>query len=149
MNRSYRKLKSRALAIVRAKRIKSVGPASAVQARKTEGARELAHKEALAALIVLAVACLLSAVADAPLEGPADPGAIPSEAVKAPWIFCGIQQMLRYFSPVLAGFVLPLGAVFLVGLIPWVQRLGKAAGYSVFFAIVLALLVLTAWGYYR
>ncbi len=121
---------------------------STVETQK-EDRLELVRKEALAALVFLLLVCLLSVVADAPLEGPADPAAITGEAVKAPWIFCGIQQMLRHISPVLAGFILPLSALLVLGLIPFVARIGRFAQFVLFFAVVVISLLLTAWGYFR
>jgi hypothetical protein len=107
------------------------------------------RKEALAALIVLVLACLVSAVADAPLEGPADPASITGQSVKAPWIFCGIQQMLHYISPVFAGFLLPLAALIMLALIPFSPKLGRLAVSVIFFSIVLISVLLTVWGYFR
>ncbi len=114
-----------------------------------EGRLELVRKEALAALILFLLVCVLSIVADAPLEGPADPAAITGEPVKAPWIFCGIQQMLRHISPVLAGFMLPLSALLVLGLIPFVARIGRFTQSVLFFAVVLISFMLSAWGYFR
>ncbi len=121
---------------------------STVETQK-EGRLELVRKEALAALVFLLLVCLLSIIADAPLEGPADPAAITGESVKAPWIFCGIQQMLRHISPVLAGLILPLSALLVLGLIPFVARIGRFAQFVLFFAVVVISLLLTAWGYFR
>ncbi len=122
---------------------------STVDIQQKEGRLELVRKEALAALILFFLACLLSVVADAPVEGPADPAAIPGESVKAPWIFCGIQQMLLYISPVFAGFLLPLSALLLLGLTPFAERIGRVARFVLFFSIVLISLALTVWGYFR
>src|SRR5215471_19015474 len=42
----------------------------------------------------------------APLEQPANPANTPNPS-KAPWYFLGLQEMLVYFDPWLAGVVLP------------------------------------------
>jgi hypothetical protein len=43
---------------------------------------------------------------DAPLEGLADPMHTPNPA-KAPWYFLGLQELLHYFPPVVAGVLIP------------------------------------------
>ena len=43
----------------------------------------------------------------APLEKPANPTWAPNPA-KAPWYFLGLQEMLVYFDPWMAGVVLPV-----------------------------------------
>ncbi|MFQ5700731.1 MAG: hypothetical protein ACE5HU_02690 [Acidobacteriota bacterium] len=68
-----------------------------------------------ACLVVLAVISLLF---DAPLEGIADPLHTPNPA-KAPWYFLGLQELLHYFPPVVAGVLLPLLAVIGVLVIPY------------------------------
>ena len=50
-------------------------------------------------VIALAVAALLF---DAPLEGIANPLETPNPA-KAPWYFLGLQELLHYFPPIVAG----------------------------------------------
>ena len=65
---------------------------------KTRSAPDLVRKEGLAVLISFAALCLLAGLIDAPLDGPADTGGIPSDDVKAPWIFVGIQFMLRHIN---------------------------------------------------
>ena len=85
--------------------------------RKAEGvsAREedkihvwpyLARKEFLIALVVLIFLMGWSILLDAPLEEHASPTLTPNPA-KAPWYFLGLQEMLVYFDPWIAGVVLP------------------------------------------
>jgi hypothetical protein len=109
----------------------------------------LVRKEALAALAAGALMCLLSAVLDAPLEGPADAGGIPSHTVKAPWIFLGIQQLLRFLPTGLAGIILPLTALAGLAVIPWVPSGKRGSAAALFFGIVLISSVLTLWGFIR
>ncbi len=64
----------------------------------------------------------------APLEEPANPTWAPNPA-KAPWYFLGLQEMLVYFDPWMAGVVLP--GVVVVGLIaiPYLDTNPKGNGY--------------------
>lgn len=67
----------------------------------------------------------------APLEEPANPTWAPNPA-KAPWYFLGLQEMLVYFDPWMAGVVLP--GVIIVGLvaIPYIDVNPKGNGYYSF-----------------
>jgi hypothetical protein len=67
----------------------------------------------------------------APLEQPADPNVAPNPA-KAPWYFLGLQEMLVYFDPWLAGVVFP--GLIIVGLIaiPYMDKNPKGNGYYTF-----------------
>ena len=61
---------------------------------------------------LLAIECLflglvlMSLFFNAPLEGIANPTNTPNPA-KAPWYFLGLQEMLHYFPPVVAGVLIP------------------------------------------
>jgi hypothetical protein len=67
------------------------------------------------AIELLAIALvLISLFFNAPLEGIADPTNTPNPA-KAPWYFLGLQEMLHYFPPVVAGVLIP--TVLVVGLV--------------------------------
>ncbi len=67
----------------------------------------------------------------APLEEPANPTWAPNPA-KAPWYFLGLQEMLVYFDPWMAGVVLP--GIIIVGLIaiPYIDTNPKGNGYYTF-----------------
>jgi len=67
----------------------------------------------------------------APLEEPANVTWAPNPA-KAPWYFLGLQEMLVYFDPWMAGVVLPL--LIIVGLIaiPYIDTNPKGNGYFTF-----------------
>ncbi len=56
--------------------------------------------------IMLILLVLISLFFDAPLEWIANPAHTPSPA-KAPWYFLGLQELLHYFQPVVAVFVIP------------------------------------------
>ncbi|MGH9333008.1 MAG: hypothetical protein ACRD21_04580, partial [Vicinamibacteria bacterium] len=67
----------------------------------------------------------------APLEQPANPSDSPNPS-KAPWYFLGLQEMLVYFDPWLAGVVYP--TLIIVGLmaIPFMDTNPKGNGYFTF-----------------
>lgn len=115
---------------------------------KIKSLPNLLRKEALAALLVLVFFAIVSAIADAPLSGPADPAGTPAGDVKAPWIFVGIQQTLRYFSPLFAGVLLPMAAFVIVALIPYISDKTPKFTSVIFFTVVVASVALAIWGYY-
>jgi len=74
-----------------------------------------------AAVAVMALAVVLVWIAllfNAPLEGLADPSHTPNPA-KAPWYFLGLQEMLHYFPPVVAGVLVPGLVVMALIVIPY------------------------------
>ena len=56
--------------------------------------------------IVVIALSLAAILFDAPLESIANPLETPNPA-KAPWYFLGLQELLHYFPPVVAGVLLP------------------------------------------
>ena len=83
-------------------------------------------REFLAALTVIVLIWVLSIAFDAPLEEIANPSVTPNPA-KAPWYFVGLQELLVYFDPWIAGVMIP--AILVIGLtaIPYldVNRRGE------------------------
>ncbi len=74
---------------------------------------------AAVAIEVLAIALvIISLLFNAPLEGLADPSHTPNPA-KAPWYFLGLQEMLHYFPPVVAGVLAPTLVVIALVVIPY------------------------------
>src|SRR5579859_8113868 len=74
-----------------------------------------------AAVAIQVLAILLIWIAlffNAPLEGLADPSHTPNPA-KAPWYFLGLQEMLHYFPPVVAGVLAPGLVVMALIVIPY------------------------------
>src|SRR6266496_738532 len=71
-------------------------------------------------LLCTAVLWVWSTLIPAPLEPLADPNKTPNPS-KAPWYFVGLQELLVYFDPWIAGVVLP--SLILVGLmaIPYID----------------------------
>ncbi len=65
---------------------------------------------------------------NAPLEGLADPTHTPNPA-KAPWYFLGLQEMLHYFPPVVAGVLAPGLVVIALIVIPYFNINIEAEGF--------------------
>ena len=88
----------------------------------------LLRMEFLVAIIVTFILMVWSITLDAPLEEPANPSLTMNPA-KAPWYFLGLQEMLVYFDPWMAGVVLP--TLILVGLmvIPYMDTNPLGNGY--------------------
>jgi hypothetical protein len=88
----------------------------------------LVRIEFLAAVIVTVVLYVWSITLNAPLEEPANPN-LTMNPSKAPWYFLGLQEMLVYFDPWIAGVVMP--SVIMVGLMvfPYVDSNPLGNGY--------------------
>jgi len=88
----------------------------------------LLRVEFLAAIIVTIVLMVWSIALNAPLEEPSNPNVTMNPA-KAPWYFLGLQEMLVYFDPWIAGVVMP--TLIIVGLIiiPYIDTNPLGAGY--------------------
>ena len=84
--------------------------------------------EFLAAIIVTVILTIWSITLNAPLEEPANPNLTMNPA-KAPWYFLGLQEMLVYFDPWIAGVVMP--TLIIVGLmvIPYIDVNPLGNGY--------------------
>ena len=88
----------------------------------------LLRVEFLAVIIVTVVLFVWSITLNAPLEEPSNPNLTMNPA-KAPWYFLGLQEMLVYFDPWIAGVVMP--TLILVGLMvfPYVDSNPMGVGY--------------------
>lgn len=67
----------------------------------------------------------------APLEDPANPTISPNPS-KAPWYFLGLQELLVYFDPWIAGVLLPTLIIVGLSAIPYLDRNPKGSGYYSF-----------------
>jgi quinol-cytochrome oxidoreductase complex cytochrome b subunit len=113
---------------VRSQRLLTVVKARAIQQVKTEPTDKvntwphLMISEFTALLAVTGVLLILSVILQAPLLDPANFNATPNPS-KAPWYFLGLQELLSYFDPQIAGVAVPL-IVGLIGFmaIPFVDR---------------------------
>ena len=93
------------------RRIAFITRRSSPQVRPQDDARVMTYPGALSRFIIALEAAFLilvwwSLMANAPLEGIADPMHTPNPA-KAPWYFLGLQELLHYFPPVVAGVLIP------------------------------------------
>ena len=91
----------------------------------------LVRVEFLGALFVMVILLFWSFLINAPLEEAANPTLTPNPS-KAPWYFLGLQEMLVYFDPWIAGVVLP--TIIIIGLmaIPYIDINEKGNGYYTF-----------------
>ncbi len=92
---------------------------------------DLVYTELISLILCSVVLIVWSIFLKAPLEQPANRSVTPNPS-KAPWYFLGLQEMLVYFDPWLAGVVLP--GLIIVGLIaiPYIDRNPKGNGYYTF-----------------
>ena len=67
-------------------------------------------RHVVVALGVAATVLALGVAFAAPLRGLANPNQTP-EPAKAPWYFAGLQELLSHFDPLVAGILVPMGAV--------------------------------------
>jgi hypothetical protein len=89
---------------------------------------DLVYIELISMVLLSSVLIVWSISVRAPLEGPAHPGLTPNPA-KAPWYFVGLQEMLGYFDPWMAGVVLPCLIIFGLMIIPFLDRNPQGSGY--------------------
>ena len=84
--------------------------------------------ELLATIIVTVILMVWSITLNAPLEEPANP-TLTMNPSKAPWYFLGLQEMLVYFDPWIAGVIMP--TLIIVGLmvIPYIDANPLGNGY--------------------
>lgn len=87
--------------------------------------------EFLAVIIVTAILMVWSITLNAPLEEPANP-TLTMNPSKAPWYFLGLQEMLVYFDPWIAGVLMP--GLIIGGLmaIPYIDTNPLGNGYYTF-----------------
>ena len=92
---------------------------------------DLVYIELIALILFMVFLIVWSILVAAPLEEPANPAATPNPS-KAPWYFLGLQEMLVYFDPWLAGVLFP--TLIIVGMcaIPYMDINKKGDGYYSF-----------------
>jgi hypothetical protein len=92
---------------------------------------DLVYTELIAMIIATVVLIVWAVLLKAPLEQPATSAKAPNPS-KAPWYFLGLQEMLVYFDPWMAGVVLP--SLIIVGLmaLPYIDYNRQGNGYFTF-----------------
>jgi hypothetical protein len=105
------------------KRIAFITRRTSPQVRVRDEERVMTYPEVFfrtaAAIEVLAIGLVVTSLLwNAPLEQLADPMHTPNPA-KAPWYFLGLQELLHYFPPVVAGVLIPGLVVMALIVIPY------------------------------
>lgn len=106
-------------------------PDEALLADKVQVWPYLVKVEFLAALLVMAILTVWSIALNAPLEAPANPSLTPNPS-KAPWYFLGLQEILVYFDPWIAGVTIPTLIILGLCAIPYIDINPKGNGYYTF-----------------
>ncbi len=89
---------------------------------------DLVYIELICMVAVTAVLIVWSIEIKAPLEGPASVMQTPNPS-KAPWYFVGLQELLVYFDPWMAGVVIPCLIIFGLLAIPYLDKNECGNGY--------------------
>jgi hypothetical protein len=92
---------------------------------------DLVYTELIAMIVATFVLIVWAILLKAPLEQPATSAKAPNPS-KAPWYFLGLQEMLVYYDPWMAGVVLP--TMIIIGLIaiPYIDFNRQGNGYFSF-----------------
>ena len=88
----------------------------------------LVYTELICLVVFSAILAIWAIMLKAPLEQPANPADSPNPS-KAPWYFLGLQEMLVYYDPWLAGVVFPSLIIFGLMAIPFIDVNPKGSGY--------------------
>ncbi len=101
---------------------------AAEKSRKVLVWPDLVYTEMICMVVCTTILIFWSIIVAAPIEEPANIARTPNPS-KAPWYFLGLQEMLVYFDPWLAGVLLPGTIVIGLIIIPYVDRNPKGNGY--------------------
>src|SRR5579872_6346310 len=110
-------------------------------------------REAIAFMVLVVALVCVALFWDAPLEQLANPLLTPNPA-KAPWYFLGLQELLHYFPPLVAGIIIPTLVVVALVVIPYfnVNILGtplwsgnRKRTLSIMLTAILVLTALLVW----
>jgi hypothetical protein len=109
---------------------------------------DLVFKEFLAVVAVSIILVVWSLLMNAPLMEIASPGRSENPS-KAPWYFVGLQELLVYFDPWIAGVMIPSIIITGLILIPYIDRSHQGRGEYAFsirkFAIINFILGFSMW----
>jgi menaquinol-cytochrome c reductase cytochrome b/c subunit len=101
-------------------------------------------REAVAAFAVFAFVTVFSVVVNAPLRELANSNLTPNPS-KAPWYFLGLQELLRYFHPMVAGVTIPGIALLVLAAAPYFDRNPSMRPENRKLAILLFTMFLMFW----
>lgn len=105
-----------------------LGPLEAEDSEKVLVWPDLVYTELICMVALTALLLLWAIALQAPLEEPASAVKTPNPS-KAPWYFLGLQEMLVYYDPWMAGVVLPSMVVFGLMAIPFIDFNKDGNGY--------------------
>ena len=89
---------------------------------------DLVYTELIAMVIQTIILVVWAVALQAPLEQPASSTSAPNPS-KAPWYFLGLQEMLVYFDPWMAGVVLPTFIIIGMMAMPYIDNNKQGNGY--------------------
>jgi len=92
---------------------------------------DLVYTELIAMIVMTFVLVIWAVLLKAPLEQPASSAKAPNPS-KAPWYFLGLQEMLVYYDPWMAGVVLPTFIIIGLMSLPYIDFNQKGNGYFTF-----------------
>jgi menaquinol-cytochrome c reductase cytochrome b/c subunit len=135
-------------------RVVFITPKTSAKVRGDAGRKVMSYpnlllREAIALEVMVIVLVMLSLFWDAPLEQLANPLLTPNPA-KAPWYFLGLQELLHYFPPVVAGILIPTLVILALVVIPYFNvnikgepfwAANRTRRFLIFVVILAALLV--------
>jgi hypothetical protein len=107
--------------------------------------------EFVALLVVLTLLIALSIFLDAPLLEFANFNEQPNPS-KAPWYFLGLQELLAYFDPQIAGIIIPTFGAIAIAIIPYIDKnpsvkpSHRKLAIMIFTFFIMAAAVLTIFG---
>ncbi|MGH2740850.1 MAG: menaquinol-cytochrome c reductase cytochrome b subunit [Actinomycetota bacterium] len=101
-------------------------------------------EELLSLIIITALLIVFSTFVNAPLRELANPNLTPNPS-KAPWYFLGLQELLRYFHPLVAGVMIPTVAIVFLIVLPYVDRNPSTKPGDRKVAIVIFTMFLMLW----
>lgn len=142
---------------VRTQRLLTVVKANAIQQVKKEPHDKvntwphLVAAEFVALMVVTAFLLVFSVFVDAPLLELANFNEQPNPS-KAPWYFLGLQELLSYFDPQVAGVIIPGFGVAAIAFIPYIDKNpsvrpnDRKLAIMIFTFFVMASAILTIFG---
>ena len=104
----------------------------------------LLMREAVAAFAMFAFVTVFSMLVNAPLREVANSNLTPNPS-KAPWYFLGLQELLRYFHPMVAGVTIPGLALLALGATPYFDKNPSMRPENRKLAILLFTMFLMFW----